>query len=131
MVSLPASRIGTVDAGVSVIILMMSYAACVRKLSIFTAGKLIFFREKDHSIIIHFCYCGGNVTFYATIIIEGWPYITYFLSIWVPGGMVNWFVINDELCYWWSKGSHIEIKLSIEKTECGYFWIGSCCPKYI
>ena len=118
LVLLPASILGTVYDGGFVSIVMMSSSSCIRKASNFTTGKYIFW-GKDHSIDIHFCSCGENVTFYATIMIEVFPYIPSFLSIRVLVILVSWFGNIDCLCSWCIKGGSIEIKLFIEKSMCG------------
>ena len=91
-------RLGIVGAVGFTMIAMMSSPSCVRKSSIFTTGKPICVGN-EHSISIHLCSCGGNVTFYTTTMIYGWNYIPPFLDIWAPGGRVGWFGINDDLFY--------------------------------
>ena len=59
----------------------MIYSAVYVRNHHFYCRKMDLFWKKYHSISILFCYCGRNVTFYVTRMIEGWPYIISFLPV--------------------------------------------------
>ena len=59
----------------------MIYSAVYVRNHHFYCRKMDLFWKKYHTISIIFCYCGINVSFYVTRMIEGWPYRISFLPV--------------------------------------------------